>query len=186
MFLRKETLICGVKHVSETRSHEQIGWINASVMVAHNFDKAMPTIERLDLRKVLDLTLDPYLTPSFKTFNIALSHSVKVFLTVECAGKQFPIFGNYARCTLLAKDYGPELPDYIMPLKVLDETNVVMIEAPLPSYQQVMQESQPGVSHHQGPSWHRRRHRQRIFSGDGGAGSSAGAAAASFGGGGGC
>ena len=51
VFLRRETLICGIKHVSETRSHEQIGWINASVMVAQNFDKAMPTIERLDLRK---------------------------------------------------------------------------------------------------------------------------------------
>ena len=49
-----------------------------------------PITERIDLRKMLILYLDPeFLTPGFSTFNIELRHALKVKVVVECARKTF-------------------------------------------------------------------------------------------------
>ena len=192
VFLRTETSTCGIKHVSETGPHAQTRRARSDTLAARYFYPAMPNVERLDLRSIMDLKLDPDLTPSFKTFNIARTYSIKAFVTVVCAGKDDTLLGKYTRCTLLAKDYNPGLLEYTIPPEVVDEMDVEMTKEPPPPYQQVVETCRPAAAP-QPRARHRRRHRHGIFFGAGFAPNDGGAVAATMvasggggGGGGGC
>ncbi len=76
----------------------------------------------------MDLKLSPALIPSFTTFNISRSYSVRIYVAAECGGKDFNIFGEYVPCTLLAKDVDESLAKYSIPL----DSNFLPHEFPPP------------------------------------------------------
>lgn len=86
----------------------QNSWTVVSVIARKTFEKALPRVEHLDLRKVVVLRLGPNLVPTFRNFNIARTYSLNVGSKIECAGKDFHIWcPDYVRCTLLAGDFPP-------------------------------------------------------------------------------
>ena len=121
VFLRTETSICGIKTESVEGEYDQTCWTTSSEVIGKLFTKAMPRVERLDLRKVMDLELDHHLPPSFKSFNIARTYSLGVAGTVKCGGKSFSIWSPMTRCTLLSKEYAPQLPGYGDPAPAAEE-----------------------------------------------------------------
>lgn len=49
-----------------------------------------PITERIDLRKLMNLHLDPqFISPRFSTFNLEVHHALKIKVVVECARKTF-------------------------------------------------------------------------------------------------
>lgn len=143
VWLRAETSICGMTHKSLklnlAKDHEQTSWSVDSILACKSFDKAVPRVQHLDLRKIMDLKLDPSLVPTFKTFNVARTYSLRVGARIECAGKDFHLWSsNYVRCTLLAKDFSSSLPDYTMPPPSIvegEESN----DDPPPPYEQAVE-----------------------------------------------
>ena len=137
---------------------EQAGWMNGVQLATQNFDKDLPLVNgRLDMRKVVDLTLKDDLVPTFKTFNIALSYNIKVIVHLECAGKRFFIHGKYNPCTLLAKQFDPNVPQYVQPSApavTIDET-----DDPPPRYEAVEQLAAPSQSSHASQRTRRQRRR---------------------------
>lgn len=121
-----------------TREHEEVGWHDDAELCVKSFDEALPRIDHLDLRKVMNLNLDPILTPSFKTFNLARTYSLRVNLQIKCAGKERHVFGTYSRCTLLSKDFMPGLLDYTLPPSTpapTDGEGTEMLDEPPPPYE---------------------------------------------------
>lgn len=102
---------------------------NAQQIAEAQFDTHAPLVERLDLRDVMDLKLSPTLVPTFTTFNISRSYSVRVCMAIECGGKTFHLFGEYTTCTLLAKDFDSGLPEYTLPPP---NPNTIQDEPPSP------------------------------------------------------
>ena len=112
VFLLIETSICSIKHKSIKCKHDQTVWTNNVQIASKDFRVSPPQVENLDLREIMDLTLDPGLPPTFKSFNIARTYSLKVACTISCGGK-FSTAGNtMTRCTFLARNYVPRLPGY--------------------------------------------------------------------------
>ncbi len=132
VWLRAETSFCGMTHktmkLETAKDCAQNSWTVLSVIARKDFEKASPGVEHLDLRKVVDLRLDPSLIPTFRTFNIARTYSLNVGARIECAGKDFHIWSpGYVKCTLLAGDFSP-------PNTVEGE---VLTDHPPPPYEQV-------------------------------------------------
>ena len=168
VWFREVTSMLVPKPGSLPIKQEQAGWTNGFQIAAQNFDKDLPLVNGcLDMRKVVDLTLKDDLVPTFKTFNIARSYGIKVTVTLECAGKSFFIYGNYNPCTLLAKQFDPNVPQYVQPSApavTIDET-----DDPPPRYEAVAQRSAPSQPIHasQPSRRRRRRHRGAVFAGGG-------------------
>ncbi len=130
IWLRAETSICGMKEGSLVCKQEDTSWNKPQQIGECHFDTDMPKVDRLDLRNIMDLTLPSDLTPTFKTFNVARTYSFKVYLAVQCAGKTFPIYADYAPCTLLAKDDENEISIALPP-----EIDEPAIDEPPPPYE---------------------------------------------------
>ena len=185
VWFREVTSMLVPKPSSLPMQQEQAGWTNGVQIAAQNFDKDLPLVNGcLDMRKVVNLTLKDDLVPTMKTFNIARSYGLKVTMTLECAGKSFFIYGNYNPCTLLAKQFDPNVPEYVEPRA--PAVTVDATDDPPPRYEAVEQRSTPSQSSHasQRTRRRRRRHHGAAFAG-GGAFMSAGAFSGGGGGGGG-
>ncbi len=142
VWLRAETAICDMTHkalkLDLTKGCEQTGWTIISLLAQKSFHKVVPRVEHLDLRKVMDLNLDPSLVPTFKSFNVARTYSLRAGVRIECAGKDFHLGGfDFVRCTLLAKDFSPSLPDYTMRPPSIVQGEESIDDAP-PPYEQVV------------------------------------------------
>lgn len=178
---------------------EQADWMNGvqlAALAAQSFDKDPPLVNGcLDMRKVVDLMLKNDLVPTFKTFNIALSYEIKVSVAIECAGKSFFIHGNYNPCTLLAKQFDPNVPQYVQP----SAPAVTMGGAGDPSQRYEAVEQRSALSQfsraYQQTRRQRRRHHGAAFAGlgvfaggggDGGGFGGGGGGDSGGGGGGGC
>ncbi|KAL6718166.1 hypothetical protein ACLMJK_004254 [Lecanora helva] len=120
IFLRTETSICGMKRKSVRGESDQTGWTTTTQLAEKDFSDHLPEVNYLDLRTLIDLTLDASLTPSFKAFNVARTYSVRAVGTIKCAGKCFAIWTDMERCVLLSKYYEPRLPGYNDPPVLLD------------------------------------------------------------------
>lgn len=147
IYLCEETSIWGFKRAGE---HESTRWTKEITLQEKEFETRRPRVEEhLDLRKVMDTIVDPELTPTFKTFNIARTYSLKVFVRLECAGKDHLVFGDYKRCTLLADEYDAQTAAYNEPAPVMDDED----NDPPPPYNFVTLEAVPEYSvqtHHAG------------------------------------
>lgn len=138
---------------------EQDGWRKSSQVAVEDLDVKLSMNGFLDLRKIMDLTIKNDLTPTFKTFNVARSYGTKLNLTLECAGKTFLIYGSYNPCTLLAKQFDPDVPQYTQPTlpAVLSDQ---MDDSP-PPYEAIEQRAAPSGSSQaseQGSRTNRRHH----------------------------
>lgn len=146
--LCEETSIWGLRRVG---GHESIRWFKEITLHKKEFETRRPQVgEHFDLRKVMDTVVDHDLTPSFKTFNIARTYSLKVFVRLECVGKEHFVFGDYKRCTLLAEEYDAQTVAYNEPAPVMDDED----HDPPPPYHLVTQEAVPEYStqaHHGAP-----------------------------------
>lgn len=88
----------------------------ASQLAARDFEQNILLVDGfLDMRKLIDLTLNDNLIPTLKPFTIARSYGTKVIVILECARKTFLIYDNYNPCTLLAKQIDPDVPQYAQP-----------------------------------------------------------------------
>ena len=139
--LCQETYIADLKSDGET---EAVRWTQEIILHETRFEAKRPRLEeRLDLRNVMDTAIPHHVTPSFKTFNIARTYSLKVYVRLESAGKEHAVYGDYKRCTLLAGEYDP-------PTTVDNIESGPMTEAeendPPPAYDIVAQEAVPKYS----------------------------------------
>ena len=190
VWLREDTSMLVPKPGPVAGEKEQAGWTKASQFAAQDFDKEGPLVSGfLDLRKIMDLTLKDDLVPTFKTFNIARSYHSKVNVTLECAGKTSFIYGSYNSCTLLAKQFDPDVPQYAQPVTPAVMTNE--IDDPPPPYETVEQPPPPSQSSHASQHSRRRNGRrlaalQNMPYGGGSGGGGGASAGASASGGGGC
>lgn len=146
----EETSIWGFKRVGETESTR---WTKEITLQDKHFEtQKLQVEEHLDLRQVMDTIVRHDLTPTLKTFNIVRTYSLKVFVRVECAGKEHLVFGDYKRCTLLAAEYDLQMAAYNEPAPVMvDEDN-----DPPPPYYFVHQEAVPEYTTHSQPMGHER------------------------------
>lgn len=149
--LCKETSIWGTKRDG---GHESTRWTKEITLQEQEFETRRPRVqEHLDLRKVMDTAVYHDLTPTFKTFNIARTYSLKVYVRLECAGKEHLVFGDYKHCTLLAEEYDSHMAAYNEPAPVMDDED----HDPPPPYHLVTEEEVPGYStqaHHTGHHGH--------------------------------
>ena len=138
--LCEETSILGVKRAG---GHESTRWTKEITLHEKDFETRKPRMEaHLDLNKVMETTVHDDLTPTFKTFNIARTYSLKVFVRLECAAKELLVFGDYKRCTLLAGEYDSQTAAYNEPAPIMDEEE----NEPPPPYHFVIQEAVPEYS----------------------------------------
>lgn len=140
IYLCEETSIWGLKRAGE---HESTRWTKEIKLQEKEFETLRPRVEgHMDLRKVMDMTVNHDLSPTFKTFNIARTYSLKVFVRLECAGKDHVVFGDYKRCTLFAEEYDARAAAYHEPAPVMDDED----NDPPPPYDFVTQEMVPEYS----------------------------------------
>ena len=148
VWLRTETSICalgpGNTPDSRSQAREQTSWKHDTQVFMKSFDKVYPRLERLDLRRVMNLELDGSLVPTFKTFNVARTYSLRVNVQMQCLGKGHAIYGNYTRITLLSADYTPGLPaNVIPPPSVLIDGED--FEEPPPTYESIAADRPPST-----------------------------------------
>ena len=138
--LCEETSIWGLKRVGE---HESTRWTKEIMLQGKEFETPRPRVQgHLDLRQVMDTMVNHDLSPTFKTFNIARTYSLKVFVRLECAGKDHLVFGDYKRCTLFAEEYDARAAAYHEPAPIIDDED----NDPPPPYHFVTQEAVPEYS----------------------------------------
>ena len=138
--LCEETSIWGLKRVGEFDSTR---WTKEITLREKGFEAQKPRLEEhLDLRTVMDTTVDCAVTPTLKTFNIARTYSLKVFIRLECAGKEHLVFGDYKRCTLLAEEHDSQVAAYNETACIMDEGEI----DPPPPYHSAAQEMAPEYS----------------------------------------
>jgi len=148
VFLRTETSICGMKHKSVQAGHDQTGWTSSAKIAGKDFYEAMPRVDHLDLRRVMNLTLDPSLFPSFRSFSVARTYSLRVACTIKCGGKSFSVGSAMTRCTFLAKDYAPHLPGYDEPPPpMMNEEEELSVDEIPPPYANYVQLEVPQQQH---------------------------------------
>lgn len=157
IYLCEETSISGLKRGG---GYESTRWTKEITLQEAEFGTRRPRVEEhLDLKKVMDTIVHADLTPTFKTFNIARTYSLKVFVRLECAGKEHLVFGDYKRCTLLAEEYDSQGAEYNEPVPVMiGEDN-----DPPPPYHFVAHEAVPEYStraHSTGD--HEHRHTEHV------------------------
>ena len=202
VFLRSETSICSMEHQSVRGGPDQTGWTTSSQIAGIGFSKRLVRVEHLDLRNVMNLTLDRKLHPSFKTFNVARTYSLRAAGTIKCAGKSFALWTELTRCTFLAEDYELRLPGYNDPPLTIGGEDQPVDEGPppyanyvpldVPLHQSIAfgrDQRHPSMSssyrHHSGSSAAAAALIASAASADSGAAASAASASSSSGGGGG-
>lgn len=140
IYLCEETFIWGLTRAGESTFTR---WTKEIMLQEKEFQTRLPRVEEhLDLRKVMDTTVHHDLAPTFKTFNTARTYSLKVFVRLECAGKEHLVFGDYQRCTLFAGEYDSQTAAYNEPAPVMAEEDI----DPPPPYHLVLQEAVPQYS----------------------------------------
>ena len=141
IYLCEETYIADLKHDGES---ETVRWTQEINLHGTRFEAKRPRIEeRLDLRNVMDTAIPHHVTPTFKTFNIARTYSLKVYVRLESPGKEHAVYGDYKRCTLLAGEYDPRTTVDNMepgPMTEAEEND------PPPAYDVVAREAVPKYS----------------------------------------
>lgn len=191
VWLREDTSMLVPNVFAAAGEKELARWFKASRIAARDFDKESTLVNGvLDIRNIMDLRLKDDLIPTLKTFNIARSYDTKTNVVLECAGKTFFIYGSYNPCTLLAKQFDPDVPQYVQP----PASTVVFneIDDPPPPYEAVEQPPLPPQSSNASQTGRRRNRRPLVafqnmsytagISGGAGGGGGAGGS----GGGGGC
>ena len=186
LWLREDTSMLVPNSFSVAGEKELARWTKVSQYPAQDFDKEITSINgALDVRQIMDLTLKDDTIPTLKTFNIARSYDIKMNLTLECAGKTFFIYGSYNPCTLLAKQFDPDVPQYTQPAApavMINET-----DDPPPPYEAVQQPPPPSQSSNASHTRRVQRRRLAAFQNISyAAGVSSGAGGGGGGGGGGC
>lgn len=139
--LCEETYIAGLKRAGET---ESVRWTQEITLREKEFDAKRPRFEgHLDLRDGMDTTIPHDVTPTFKTFNIARTYSLKVYVRLECCGKEHAVYGDYKRCTLFAREYNPGTT-----VNDIDSAPMTPVEEkePPPPYDVVAREAVPEYS----------------------------------------
>ena len=140
IYLCEETSIWGLKRAGE---HESTRWTKEIMLQEKEFETPRPRVEgHLDVRRVMDTIVNHGLSPTFRTFNIARTYSLKVFVRLECAGKDHLVFGDYKRCTLFAEEYDARAAAYYEPAPIMDDED----NDPPPLYHFVTQEAVPEYS----------------------------------------
>ena len=138
VWFRESTSMLVPKPGRVAGEQEQAGWIKSYQLAAQDFDKEILLVNGcLDMRKIMDLTLKDDLIPTFKTFNLARFYGTKVNVTLECAGKDFLVYDNYNPCTLLAKQFDPNVTQYVQsatPAVVIND-----VDDPPPPYETIEQ-----------------------------------------------
>ena len=148
--LCEETSIWSFRRVGEIESTR---WTEEITLQDKQFETRKPRVEEhLDLRQVMDTIFRQDLTPTLKTFNIVRTYSLKVFVRVECAGKEHLVFGDYKQCTLLAEEYDLQTAAYNEPAPVMVDEDY----DPPPPYYFVTQEAVPEYSTQSQHSGHER------------------------------
>lgn len=157
VWLREYTAMLVPKQGSVAGEQEQAGWTKA-FQLAHDFDgEVLLTNGIVDIRNLIDLTLKDDLIPTFKTFTVARSYGTKVHAILECAGKEFYVFSDYSPCTLLAKQFDPDSPQYVQP-----DVPVIMtddVDDPPPPYEKVEQSGSTSLSSDTNQQGRRRKKR---------------------------
>lgn len=145
VWFREETSMLVPSPFSTVGEQELAGWMKESQLAMQDFDKERLLVNGfLDMRKIINLTMKDDLIPTFKTFNIARSYGIKVDVTLQCAGKTFFIFGNYNPCMLLAKEFDPDVSQYVQPAASAIMKNET--DDPPPPYETVEQPAAPSQS----------------------------------------
>ena len=140
IYLCEETSSWGLNRAG---GHDSARWTKEIPLQEKEFETRRPRVEEhLDLRKVMDTKIHHDLTPTFKTFNITRTYSLKVYVRLECAGKEHLVFGDYKRCSLLAEEYDAQTAGYNEPAPVMDDED----DDPPPPYDFVTQEAVPEYS----------------------------------------
>ena len=138
--LCEETSISGLNRVGELESTR---WTRQIIVQQKEFVTQGPRVEEhQDLREVIDTTVSHDGTPTFKTFNVARTYSLKVFAGLESPGKVHLVFSDYKPCTLLAEDYDGQIAAYHEPAPITDDEEI----DPPPPYDFVSQEAVPEYS----------------------------------------
>ena len=138
--LCEETSIWSFKRAGESESTR---WTKEITLQEKQFENRKPRVEgHLDLRQIMDTIVHPDLAPTFKTFNIVRTYSLKVFVRVECAGKEHLVFGDYKRCTLFPEELDSQMAVYNEPAPLMADEDI----DPPPPYHFVTQETVPEYS----------------------------------------
>ena len=139
--LCEETYIAGLNGAGET---ESIRWTKENTLHEGTLEGRKPRIvEHLDLRKVMDTAIPHDVAPTFKTFNIARTYSLKVYVRLESSGKEHAVYGDYKPCTLFAAEYDPRTTvDSVEPAPITE----VEENDPPPAYEVVARERVPEYS----------------------------------------
>ena len=154
IYLCEETFIWSLTRAG---GHEFTRWTKEIALHEKEFENRKPRVEEhLDLRKVMDTSVHRDLTSTFKTFNITRTYSLKVFVRLECAGKEQLVFGDYKRCTLLAEEFDSQGAAYSEPALVMDDEDIVV--DPPPPYQIDTLEAVPEYSTQAQPGHHGHSH----------------------------
>ena len=132
--LREETSIWWLK-----------SWNQKIVLQKKSFETQSPRVNGpLDLTTVMDTTIDHDLTPTFETFNVARSYSLKATVRLECAGKEQLVDGAYKPLTLHTREYDSQTAvahhHEVAPITDEEETGLP------PPYHEATQEPVPEYS----------------------------------------
>ena len=154
--LCEETFIAGFKRPGET---ESMRWTKEITLHEKRFElKGLGIEEHLDLRNVMDTAVPHYVTPTFKTFNIARTYSVKIYVRLESCGREHAVYGDYKPCRLFAESYDPRTT-----MNDTERASTMEVDEndPPPPYDLVAREAVPEYSqshhirnHEIGHTWH--------------------------------
>ena len=118
-------------------------WTQETMLQKKSFDIQRPRIApHLDLSKMMDTTIPHDQTPTFETFNVARTYSLKVSVRLECAGKEQLVFGDYQHLTLHARECDSETTTQRERAPVVNEEAI----DPPPPYRMATQETVPEYS----------------------------------------
>ena len=157
VLLRTENSVCSMKHKTAKGDCEQTGWTAGSQIASKEFINRIPRINQMDVRKVVDLTLDASLYPSFKSFNIARTYSLRVAGTIRCGERSFAIKSGMARCVLLAKECVLRLSSPDQSLFVTDQEEDYLADEVPPPYANCTERMAPPYQQQTLPLQHLRR-----------------------------
>ena len=137
-----------LKEVSiHLREETSIWWLKSYnqeiVLQKKSFSIQRPRVNGpLDLRRVMDTIIDHDLTPTFETFNLARSYSLKASVRLECAGKERLVVGDYKPLTIHTREYDSQTIGHHEAAPVINEEET----GPPPPYHVAAQEAVPEYS----------------------------------------
>ena len=139
--LCEETYITGLKRGGQT---ESVRWTQEHTIHEKRLEIKRPRIiEHLDLRTVMDTAIPHHVTPTFKTFNIARTYSLKAYVRIENSAREYAVYGDYKPCTLFAGEYDPRTT--VDDVEAAPMTEVEDNDPP-PAYEVVARERVPEYS----------------------------------------